>query len=479
MTDKGTHACDECGREEINVHRVYKGHRYCVTCYARVFKPSLCPKCGNLARLPRTIPGAICRRCETSRPCIRCGKRDYKTGRVTNYGPVCSACAIYFSEPVPCDICGKFSQRLRRIHRLGDIQRLCPKCARADLGACSACRRHRQLHQDSDGRNLCKRCLEMGEVLCTSCGMPMPAGRGKVCEPCYWAGTCRKRIRIDQCIFTSIEMSKEFGHFGEWLIGRVGSQKAALTIHRYLSFFDEIQRQWPGIPGYADLLEHFGAERLRRVRLPMRWLLETKDIVPDPEIRERDSEHRRIKSILSSIPHNSPGGRALNAYGKVLLARISSGEISPRSVRLALKPASMLLGNSNPTGKILPSQSDMDKYLLGSPGQKASLTGFVRFLNVEYGLDLIVRVDEKAALEFRRKKLEKEIIRMASHPEEGDVHVSRWIKLGLEYFHGVKFSNRSLLAATIVNDGKGYAVSLSRTVYWIPLPASQSVVGLY
>jgi hypothetical protein len=69
-------------------------------------------------------------------------------------------------------------------------------------------------------------------------------------------------------------MAGHFDSFGHWLGQKVGGHKAALTIHRYLPFFMDIERQWRTIPDYHVLLNHFGTQHLRRVLLPMRWMEE-------------------------------------------------------------------------------------------------------------------------------------------------------------------------------------------------------------
>lgn len=470
MSEGSQLRCDECGRGVEKIHRVHKDHRYCVTCYARVFKRRLCPKCGELARLPRNEPDAICRRCEVAKPCVRCGKTEYEIGKITSYGPVCNSCAPYFREPEPCEACGEPSQRLSRVRRLGHDLRLCPKCARSDYGTCAACRRHRQLNVARDGRKLCKVCIEEGEIPCPSCGKPMPAGRGSACEECYWAGTCRKRIRMDQAALSMATMKTAFGEFGEWLISEVGSHKAALTIHRYLAFFDEIERRWSEIPGYAELLEHYGAEGLRRVRIPMRWLREAKGIEPDPLAREACSERRRIEAIISSVPKSSRAGKALEAYHKELMVKVEAGKTSMKSVRLALRPAASLLLKSDSTGGKLPNQEAVDHYLTESPGQEASLKGFTIFLGRNYGIELCAKADRKRANEERRRKLEHQILDLAKLPENWEDQLEQWIALGMEYFHGKRISRKGVRLIRVQDEGKGMRIELGGEEFWLPKP---------
>ena len=91
--------CDDCGARNGRIARVYKGIRYCPTCYKRMFKRRMCTGCGNFARLPIRIPEAVCRTCERRKPCVRCGRISDSIGKLTPYGPACKPCAPYFREP--------------------------------------------------------------------------------------------------------------------------------------------------------------------------------------------------------------------------------------------------------------------------------------------------------------------------------------------------------------------------------------------
>ena len=262
--------CDECGKGSRKITRVHHGHKYCPTCYAREFKRRLCPKCGNYARLPRRDMAAVCRRCAVGRPCTRCGKTDFRVGRVTHSGPVCNSCAKYFREAETCELCGELSKRLTRVSRFNHNLRLCPKCAHADHGNCQTCHHHRLLTVTDDGRRLCNVCLDGGMIPCQECGQSMPAGRGTQCEPCYWRSLLKNRIAMNRAASSVPVMADHFEQFGTWLGTTVGDNKAAITVNRYLSFFLEIEKVWQAIPDYARLIAHFSAEGLRRVRLPMR-----------------------------------------------------------------------------------------------------------------------------------------------------------------------------------------------------------------
>ena len=464
-----TQRCDECGKDVARIWRVYKGHKYCGTCYAREFKRHLCTKCGNFAKLLVSDPSAICQKCQVAKPCARCGKTDYEVGKVTEYGPVCGSCAPYFREKRLCGICGKPSHRLTRVKRLGIDVPVCPKCTRPDHGTCQACHRPRLLLEGADGKHVCKACLEQGEIPCPSCSKPMPAGRGKLCEACYWQNSFRKRSEIDQAAFAVPGMQMEFASFGDWLMTEVGEKKASLTLHRYVPFFVEIERCWKSIPDYAVLLAHFSAEGLRRVRLPMRWMRDEKGVVPDIEAREADSEQRKVSALVSSLPSGTIAAKTLAAYQDVLMKRVIVGKSTLRSVRLALRPAASLLLVVDKIGTRLPDQAVLNQYLLAAPGQQAAITGFINYLNVKHSLNLVLTVNEKQISEVRKKKLEAELIALMREGGDGEDSRRRWLSVALAYFHGLpRKVGKMLIDEDIGKDKNGFIVVHHGKNYWVP-----------
>lgn len=453
-------------------HRRHKGGAYCHKCYDRLFRRRSCPKCGCFARLLRNEPAAVCRKCEAARPCFRCGKAHYAIGKITAYGPVCTPCSIYFREPEPCELCGRLYWALTRVRRFGHDKRLCPQCAQADHATCAACHRHRLLDKAEDGRLLCRKCRDDAEKPCSSCGRMMPAGRGASCEICSWTASLRRRLVHDQAAFSQRYWETQFGEFGHWLLLAVGANKAAITIHRYLSFFLELEKTWEILPAYGELVAHFGAEGLRRARLPMRWLGEARAICPDPKQRQDDSERRRIQSILASVRPATPAGEALIRYHDMLMERLEQGKTTTHSVRLALRPAASLLLSADPAGGAVPDQATLDRYLSDVPGQTAAITGFIRHLNKHSGLDLAIHRDPVRERRMRRKHLEAKLLTLVNEYDDTPLIRRKWILLGLAYFHGVSKPERSgpvELHMCAGQDG-GFEVILGGQTYWIPRP---------
>lgn len=463
-TDRSlTQKCDECGRIMLKAHRVEAGRRFCGTCYQRVFDRRPCPKCGVLNRLPKSNLNAICRDCVKDAPCVRCGKIQYKIGKITLFGPVCNSCSVYFRPPKLVDV------RVEQVEPQ-TITSARPSPALPIRGTCQDCRRFRNISISPSGRRLCPACLNVGSIPCPRCSASMPAGRGNSCEECYWGDTYLKRLRLDEAGLSSSQFVELFHAFGMWLLTQVPAQKAALSIHGYFPFFYEMEKRWGKVPSYSQLLLHFTAEGLRRVRLPMRWLSETAQVVVDAQEREDASDLRRIVAIEASIPSGTPAGRVLAAYSSKLHAAAATGRITIRTVRLALRPAASLLATCKESGFQLPCQVTLDRYLVNSPGQKASITGFVSFMNNEHMANLVLRVDEQKTLLLRRRRLEAELVALLEGERRGDDFEIEWISLSLAYFHGLpRHLGANRKRVSVSNDAQGnFSVLWNGKTYLVP-----------
>jgi len=475
MNKHASFCCDECGRSVAKIHRVYEGHRYCVSCYARVFKPRICASCGERKRLPFNLPDAICSTCTTSKPCIRCGRVGSPVGRMSKYGPVCNSCSPYFRPERPCEGCGNSSSELSKVARFQNGLRLCPSCQRSDYKTCPGCRRYRQLFEGGSGTRLCKLCLKHHDRHCSACLKPIAGGRGSRCEDCYWIAAAHKRIGIDQQVFSSLKMSALFIKFGDWLISECGGKNAALSIHRYLSFFTEVEKVWGSFPGYESLVGHFKAEGLRRVRRPMRWLETHQKLCIDSIVRENTSEEGRILSMSVIFSNEVIAGQAVTGYLKKLRIRERQGKTSLRSIRLALTPAIHLLQCASTTGQLLPDQKTLNDYLAGHPGQRAAVTGFINHLNATFSLKLAPYVDDALVAALRKKRLEKRLRSFISGEGLTATNADAWVPIALEYFHKIRVSKKLLssIASHIISmDISGITLQLGNQQYYLPISRS-------
>jgi len=443
---------------------------FCSTCYARVFKRRMCPKCGNFARLPKNDASAICQSCQIDMPCARCGANEYSVGKITPYGPVCNSCAPYFRDKEPCECCGALSGRLTRVSRFEHEKRVCPKCAQSDHENCGACHRHRLLEPSPDGRLLCRACLVGGEVPCPKCNQPMPAGRKKQCEACYWNGLLAKRVAMDCAGFSAPAMAMHFSMFSAWLGETVGTHKAAITLHRFLPFFMTIERQWQSIPEYTILLKHFGAPGLRKVLLPMKWMQDVGLVAVDDRAKAEHSDQRRVAATLNKFEAGTAQRAILDGYHDLLLTGQKEGKTTWRSVRLAMTPAAALMLHAGIKEVCPPDQNALDTYLHKTPGQRAAVSGFVRYLRDSHKVKISSLTPANGqAKKAKKKRLGDELLLLLANNDQSQAGRLKMLAVAMAYFHGVaqKTITDVIFKSTIPFAG-GVNVNVNSKTYWLP-----------
>lgn len=465
--------CDECHCIATKIHRIHRGRRFCNTCYARLFKRRLCSGCGNFGRLPIFEKDAKCIRCQSKAPCVRCNQTGKPVGLMTLYGPACSSCAHHFSEPEPCERCGKLSTKLTRVLAIDPDVRCCPQCAREGAATCPDCRHHRFLVQGDDGRMRCKLCAEKGVVRCATCAQLMPAGRNSECENCAWQRSFDRRARIHVETFDNAGTRQRFDEFCQWLKHEMGAHKAALRLKHYVPFFSFLDSHPVGLPSYAFLLEHFSAEGLRRMQTPMLWLNTRYGVTADEQLRKEHSEKRRIQEMIGSTPAGV-GRDALLGYWAYLRTRQADGGTSISSVRLSLRAAKNVMASASQLFDTLPSQKTVTAYLTQTPGQRAAAQGFIGFLNRTHGLSLKTELSARAVARAKNQKLEAKLYGLYSTGGEGEAFERTWIKTALMLLHKVKSVNKKTLnyEAMTMQDVAGFNVVLNAKAYWVPGPTS-------
>lgn len=461
----GELGCHSCNCLMSKAAKVHKGQRYCARCHKQLFERRLCPGCGNYSQLPVHDPSARCNVCERARPCCRCGKTEFKTSMQSEYGPVCKTCLPYFRTPEACETCGKASQRIAISTVTG--LRSCQKCREPGQATCPGCRRHRLLVADDQGQMLCKLCSAEVERVCESCAERMPAGRGKKCERCYWTALHHSRVQFN---LNGLDdpARLNFQAFAGWLLERVGPHKAALTIDKHYCFFKEINSKWGAPPRYEVLLNEFGAGKLRRSELAMRWLTDSGQVRVAACSRERHSEERRVESMLEEL-HDPWPKQLLLGYYKVLRGRLDKQEIDLRSVRLALRPAVAILKVAKLSEGQWLTMKHLEAFWRGSPGQVAAATGFVGYLKRTYGVHLKSKPDKHWLLQARRSKAEHDLLTLLKARTAANFE-SRWIAKALAYFHDLsRVSYKKLSYSTAsVDSTTGFNVIHGALTLWVP-----------
>ena len=299
----------------------------------------------------------------------------------------------------------------------------------------------------------------------------MPAGYGKRCERCDWTERALRRIHADRSAFDSSRMAERFADFGSWLIETAGPHAAALKLRRYRALFTTVEREWGDVPDYGTLLGRFGAEGLRRWRVPVRWMAARGLVTVDAEEREADSERRRITEALARLPRGSAAHAVLDGYYRTLLARSNQDDLSLHGLRLALSPAVRLLEASHAAGEGCPGQRTLDALLAHSPGQHAALTGFVRYLQSRHDADLAMPPPKPGTAAYRRREQARQRL-MALMDEDGTAadYETRWRTAALAFFHDLPMRTGDRVAEKDVRpDRGGWCVDIKGQDHWIPL----------
>lgn len=412
-----------------------------------------------------------------SEPCIRCGGDAFKDGANTEYGRVCQICYQgHFKAKKMCFECGQLKRNISRYSKISHDQPICTSCyGRHFMDNCALCHKHRELIDTEQGR-ICKKCDEFGEVPCESCNKLMPAGMGKKCEDCYWLQRVLHEADLNDYLLKSNETKKAYADFIEWLVTYKGSMVATLKHNKFIYFFIRCDEIWQKIPSYESLVQEFKPNGLREHLTVLRWLTTTKQITIDSATKEQVAEQERIINLLAKFDDKIPC--CINEYHGHLEQKLLEGRTSLKSVRLALQPAVGLCMEYEVKGLNTPTQEHIDSYLLVKHGQYSALYGFVTFLNKNHDLRLACNKPNKDdVLKANHNELEKQMIDFVRNNQTlSNANESKWLQLGMMYFHGVKISLKSIKSLQNHLTAKGDMVALNYEgkEYFLPSFESQA-----
>lgn len=442
---KTKNRCDSCGNKNIEIKRRYKDDTYCANCYRIWFIKKPCSQCGEINRLHKKEGFAVCNSCRMSQPCTRCGGAAAKNGANTGYGRVCQICYQgYFKAEKECFECGKFKRGVSRYAKLSHDQAVCVTCYQGHFRAtCPRCHKYRELVDTEEGM-ACQKCHDLGEISCESCDKLMPAGMGKRCDDCYWSQRLEHEVKINTYLLSSDLMRQSYTDFTKWFKTELDSKTATLKHNNYIDFFVRCDELWGKIPSYESLVQEFKPNGLREYLTALRWLIKTKQVVVDPDVKSQIAEKERIVNLLAKFDGKAP--HCISDYHNYLEQKLLLGKTSLKSIRLALQPAIDLCAQFRLKGSNTPNQEQIDGYLLIKQGQYNALYGFVMFLNRKYGSSLVcIKPSKDAILKANRKQLENQIIKFVSENKVlSKDNELQWFQLGMIYFHGIKVSLSSL-----------------------------------
>ncbi|MFX5225854.1 hypothetical protein ABTC73_19535, partial [Acinetobacter baumannii] len=112
------------------------------------------------------------------------------------------------------------------------------------------------------------------------------------------------------------------------------------------------------------------------------------DIRIDMDNKKSCSERDQMEKLVQRILQPSLAYDVVLEYKNKLEEKIKRGETSIRSARLAVKPAVALMLSMEGESAQLPNLEHVKAYLAEYSGQAAALTGFINFLNENYGASI-------------------------------------------------------------------------------------------
>ena len=463
--------CYSCDREVHNYSKKYFGHGYCSTCAARLFTTKPCAKCGQLFKLLTANKDALCTSCIKQLPCARCSRIGRPIGKITEFGFVCNSCAVHFRKIELCERCHQPSQKLSKISRFNDNLRVCEQCATRDHQTCPSCRKYRLLISQDSGPSICKKCLTLPPTICAKCKIDIPAGCGALCNKCTWDKILAKRIDEYSQQLPNKILIGYYKKYGVWLGLEVGPQKAALSLKKHLYFFIETAQSWQinATPTHEQLLQALQPSELKTFKLPVRWLKVCFNLQIDEAIQKFHSEQAQITKLINRLGQQTEQIAALCSYKDYLALRLKQDRIQIRSIRLAIKPATELLFLCQCKGVKLPNNALTMAYLSQHPSHYAALTGFINFLNENYGtgIEYLQFKHSNFLINKSKQNLENKIIQLITTSDQ--INILTWAKLCLRYFHQISYQQSKMVKAHhILPVEDGYEVQIQNRIYWLP-----------
>ncbi|OTK53036.1 hypothetical protein [Acinetobacter baumannii] len=293
-----------------------------------------------------------------------------------------------------------------------------------------------------------------------------------LCDDCYWYKNLWNKFDQNQKAFESSYLKQQYENYTDWLEKKVGSHKAALYINKHTHFFLKTEMHWnQSVPTPIQLLSVLRSNGLRKFELVMQWLEEVYEIRIDTDNKKSCSERDQMEKLVQSILQPSLAYDVVLEYKNKLEEKIKRDDTSLRSARLAVKPAVALMLSMGQESTQLPNLEHVKAYLADYSGQAAAITGFINFLNENYGTSIDYLKLKKS--DFLRKKnkqkLEKVIIGLTQTDLNDSEKLIGWIRNGLRYFHQLSYIDAIKIKTEMITEiDDGFIIMFNGQSYWLP-----------
>lgn len=460
--------CDICNNPLGSWDYRYRGKHYCRTCYDRHFALKTCAKCGKKKMILKTLETPVCKICQIKdKPCIRCGREITRFGKITEQGPVCASCAPRFRPPKQCSICHEYSHTVYRSEIDGERVQCCAKCLNKTRPTCSLCNRKKVPYTyDENGKPICKKCATE-ERTCAQCGMPMPAGRGRICFLCASRNALDRKVRFGKHGL-SVHYSDLFVEFSEYLVENRGVEFASFRLLYFFNYFKDLDVMAEKLgrrPSYQEIVQALQVATTRTYLTATYFFHERGYLVIDKAFQETASNLDMIDRYRNAFKQDTLFHEIIEAYYAKYEERLEKEKTTLRSMRLALTPAVKLLKFCEYHGIKHPTRTIIQNYLWCFWGQRNAVYSFVNFLNDHYGTPMRSTDITPPVLKSpneSRERLKHRLISAMRTIDTTLMDADAFLRIAIGYLHGIGVPKGVRLTyCAIKKDSKGYYMRLA------------------
>jgi len=476
-----TKNCSYCKNKLDNWDYRFQGKHYCRICYDRFFELTKCVKCHKKKKIFIFLSQRICKKCLVKdKPCIRCGKIKYAHGLISQYGPVCQSCSIYYREYKKCGSCQKESYDIsNRTLLKGNKKLLCTNCYNKTLPLCPRCHRHAKPYISPQAINICRTCATEEDRICRQCYRPFPAGRGRICKNCSYANILKRKADTLSSALSNFT-STLFQDFSVWLKDRRAVLYASLHIQKYYIYFQELDNlsvELNKFPNYFEITQYLALATSKQYLLVTLFLQDIGKISINKIIQEEFSNIAMTDRLLQYFSNEDVRYCILHKYYSTLQNKSKLGK---RSIRLALTPAAKFLKYCEYFQNIEISNESLGGYLWVYRGQTSAIYGFITFLNNCYGfsLDAHRKHIPITTSRYSKKQLRQKYINLLRNPQSETKYNQKLLHITLGYFHNLGIPSNAFISYKDIKkeqDGTYYIRLISKKFY-LPVEAGNILI---
>ncbi len=454
--------CDYCQNKLSTWDYIYKEKHYCRSCYEKLFLSRTCSSCNKTKRIYKYLEKPICKTCQVKdMPCSRCGKTEFRAGKILKDGIVCNSCIKYFVKLKTCSSCNKEKINVSNRNLLdGSKKLLCINCYNKTLLICSCCGyRRKAFSYDLEDKPKCQICSTQGQKECIKCNSLIPAGYGNICKECNSNKTLDKKMSFLSKAL-SANYSVVFKEFCFWLSKRRGSPFASLNIQHYYGYFfilDEISLELKRVPSYEEIVSRLTIAKTREYLLVTIFLDEIKLIEIDVKVKDEYANIDMIDKYLKTFKKESKNYMLISSYYQYLLEKLEDNKTTIRSIRLSITPAVKFLKYCENFKDNTPTNYILEGYLWCYGGQKAAITGFINFLQRNQGVNISIK--EIKIVPFSSSSTSNEILKqrvldMMSLIKIPENKIQYFIKILIGYLHNIEVPNNIFIDFNYIKNDK-------------------------